>query len=350
MKFGLFYMIPCADWQSPVQRYQDTLEQIDLGDRLGFDNVWFAELHFDPRFSTTPSPLMVAAAAAQRTKKIRLGVAVNLLPLHNPVRIAEDIATLDVLSNGRAEFGVGRGAMPAHFQGFNIPIQENRERFVEYLDFVIRAWTQEEFSFVGKYHSAEGLRLVPKPVQKPHPPIRIASNSADTFEMVGNLGHNMFISPFVVPMPALRDGVKVYRETLAASGHPVSTMELSVNMPVFVAGDAEEARSVPESSVKNFLNVFLSSYDTPAMQRAIAANPRIKETQTRFREMTFDDWRNDIAICGDPSQCIEKIKALQEDFQPSEIICFFNQGGLIEHSRVMDAMKLFASEVMPHFK
>ena len=123
MKFGLFYMIPCADWQSPVQRYQDTLEQIDLGDELGFDNVWFAELHFDPRFSTTPSPLMVAAAAAQRTRKIRLGVAVNLLPLHNPVRIAEDIATLDVLSNGRAEFGVGRGAMPAHFQGFNIPIR-----------------------------------------------------------------------------------------------------------------------------------------------------------------------------------------------------------------------------------
>ena len=350
MKFGLFYMIPCADWQSPVQRYQDTLEQIDLGDELGFDNVWFAELHFDSRFSTTPSPLMVAAAAAQRTKKIRLGVAVNLLPLHNPVRIAEDIATLDVLSNGRAEFGVGRGAMPAHFQGFNIPIQENRDRFVEYLDFVIKAWTHEEFSFVGKYHSAQDLRIVPKPVQKPHPPIRIASNSADTFEMVGNLGHNMFISPFVVPMPALRDGVKVYRQTLAASGHPVSTMELSVNMPVFVAGEAEEARSVPEASVKNFLNALLSSYDTPAMQRAIAANPRVKETQARFKEMTLDDWRNDIAICGDPSQCVEKIKALQEDLQPSEIICFFNQGGLIEHPRVMNAMKLFASEVMPHFR
>ena len=350
MKFGLFYMIPCADWQSPVQRYQDTLEQIDLGDELGFDNVWFAELHFDPRFSTTPSPLMVAAAAAQRTRKIRLGVAVNLLPLHNPVRIAEDIATLDVLSNGRAEFGVGRGAMPAHFQGFNIPIQENRERFVEYLDFVIKAWTHEEFSFVGKYHSSQNLRLVPKPVQKPHPPIRIASNSADTFEMVGNLGHNMFISPFVVPMPALRDGVKVYRQTLAASGHLVSAMELSVNMPVFVARNAEEAGSVPEASVKNFLNVLLSSYDTPAMQRAIAANLRVKETQTRFKEMTFDNWRNDIAICGDPSQCIEKIKELQEDVQPSEIICFFNQGGLIEHSRVMDAMKLFASEVMPHFR
>ena len=149
----------------------------------------------------------------------------------------------------------------------------------------------------------------------------------------------MFISPFVVPMPALRDGVKVYRQTLAASGHPVSAMELSVNMPVFVAGDAEEARSVPEASVKNFLNALLSSYDTPAMQRAMAANPRVKETRTRFKEMTFDDWRDDIAICGDPSQCIEKIKAApRETSGRRRLSASSTRVGLIEHSpRVMDA-------------
>ena len=349
MKFGLFYQLPCADWQSPQQRYKDTLDQIELADELGYSNAWLAELHFNPRFSITPSPLMLAAAAAQRTTRIRLGVAVNLLPLHNPIRLAEDIAALDLLSNGRVEFGVGRGSMATHFQGFNIPQTENRERFIEGLEFIIGAWTHEEFSYQGKYYRADGLRLTPKPLQKPHPPVRVASNSSDTFEVVGQLGHNMFATPVIVPMPRLREGVKVYRDTLKAGAHPTGGAELSLMVPLFVAQDAGEARSVPEASVMNYVSVITSSYRDRVMQEVIAASPRASETRSRFQDMTYDDWSSGVAMYGDPAYCRDRLQTLVEEFQPGEVICWFNTGGLVEHARVMESMKLFSEEVMPYF-
>ena len=350
MKFGLFYQLPCAEWQSPAQRYEETLEQIQLGDELGFDHAWLAELHFDPRVSIIPSPLMVAAAAAQRTKRIRLGVAVNVLALHSPIRMAEDIATLDLLSNGRAEFGIGRGAIPAHFQGFNVPQEENRERFLESLDFIIKAWTQEEFSFEGKYYSAKNIRLVPKPLQKPHPPVRVACNSPETFVQMGELGYSIFAAPVVVPMPLLREGTRLYREALETNGHHTNGGELSLAAPIYVSARAEEAYRVPEPSVMNYCGNVVASFSTPLMQRIMETNPSAKQILSRFQAMTYDKWYTETAVFGDPPQVTEKLGPLLEEFQAGEFICWFNQGGLIEHSQVMEAMRLFASEVMPKFR
>ena len=177
MEFGTFYQLPCAPGQSPLQRYEDTMMQIQQADSLGLDVAWLAELHFFPTFSVMPSPLLVASALAQRTHRIRLGIAVNLLPLHNPLRNAEDAATLDILSNGRLEYGAGRGSIPLHFAGFNVSLEESRERFLEALDVVLLAWTTESFSHEGKYYQYRDVQVVPKPLQRPHPPIRIACNS-----------------------------------------------------------------------------------------------------------------------------------------------------------------------------
>src|SRR5438876_1128347 len=151
MRFGFFDQLPCADGFSEHQRYKDILAQIELGDALGFDTVWLGEIHFIRPFSILSDPLMALAAAAQRTKRIRLGTAVTLLPLHNPVKIAEEAAIADILSNGRLELGVGRGTAPLHYEGYGIPMEESRERFTEALDFIIAAWTNESFSFDGKY-------------------------------------------------------------------------------------------------------------------------------------------------------------------------------------------------------
>jgi alkanesulfonate monooxygenase SsuD/methylene tetrahydromethanopterin reductase-like flavin-dependent oxidoreductase (luciferase family) len=202
MKFSLFYEIPCAPSQSPSQRYEETLAQIELADELGFDTAWLAELHFHRPLSIMSAPLLVAAALARRTRRIRLGIAVNVLPLHHPIRCAEEAATLDVLSGGRMEFGAGRGALAMHFEGFNIPQSEASERFLEGLEVIKKAWAEESFSFEGKYLTIDELSVVPKPVQRPHPPIRVACNSLETFQRMGQLGYPIFAGPVVVPMAA----------------------------------------------------------------------------------------------------------------------------------------------------
>src|SRR5438445_13872963 len=183
MRFGFFDQLPCATGFTERQRYQDILAQFEVGDTIGFDTAWLGELHFSRAFSILADPLMVLAAAAQRTTRIRLGTAVTLLPLHNPVKIAEEAATADILSNGRLEFGVGRGTAPLHYTGYDIPQEESRERFDEALDFILQAWTQKQFSVQGKYFQARDLTVVPTPVQAPHPPVRIAANSPDTFPL-----------------------------------------------------------------------------------------------------------------------------------------------------------------------
>jgi alkanesulfonate monooxygenase SsuD/methylene tetrahydromethanopterin reductase-like flavin-dependent oxidoreductase (luciferase family) len=170
MEFGTFYQLPCAPEQSPLQRYEETLIQIQHADSLGLDIAWLAELHFFPTFSIMPSPLLVASAVAQRTRRIRLGIAVNLLPLHQPLRNAEDAATLDILSNGRLEYGAGRGSIPLHFAGYNIPLAESRERFLEALDVLMLAWTTERFSYDGKYYSIKTYAWCPSPYKSPFHP------------------------------------------------------------------------------------------------------------------------------------------------------------------------------------
>jgi alkanesulfonate monooxygenase SsuD/methylene tetrahydromethanopterin reductase-like flavin-dependent oxidoreductase (luciferase family) len=176
MKFGLFYQLPCATTQDAATRYQETIEQIVYAEELGFDTAWLAELHFNPLFSIMPAPLLVAAALAQRTTRIRLGTAVLLLPLQHPVRTAEEAAVVDLLSQGRLDLGVGRGMIAIHFQGFNVPREESRERFEEALTIITHAWTREVFQFDGKYYHVPETAVVPKPMQKPHPPLRIAAN------------------------------------------------------------------------------------------------------------------------------------------------------------------------------
>jgi len=216
MRFGFFDQLPCADADSERQRYQDLIAQIELGEELEFDTVWLGELHFSRAFSILADPLIVLAAAAQRTTRIRLGTAVTLLPLHNPVKIAEEAAIADILSNGRLEFGVGRGTAPVHYAGYDVPQEESRERFEEALDFILQAWTQEQFSSQGKYFRARDLTVVPKPVQMPHPPVRIAANSPDTFPLAARRRLPIFATPLINPPDKLKEGLAVYRETLPA--------------------------------------------------------------------------------------------------------------------------------------
>jgi alkanesulfonate monooxygenase SsuD/methylene tetrahydromethanopterin reductase-like flavin-dependent oxidoreductase (luciferase family) len=342
MRFGFFDQLPCADSQSESQRYRDILAQIELGDQLGFDSVWLGELHFGRSSSILACPLMVLAAAAQRTQCIRLGTAVTLLPLHSPVKIAEEAATADILSGGRLEFGVGRGTAPIHYVGYNVPQEESRERFEEALAVILQAWTSERLTYQGRYFHAQDLTVVPKPIQKPYPPIRLAANSPDTFAIAGRLGFPIFASPLINPPDKLQEYLAVHRDTLK----PGSRQDVALMFPVHVSGSREQARRECEASLMNF---FRSAGERlrPLGETTIKSYEAFQQVLARLERVTYEGIDRHMGVFGDPDHCVERIQALQRQFHMDEFIGYFNQGGLVDHATVKRSMELFATAVIP---
>ena len=156
--------------------------------------MWLAEIHVAPERSVCSAPLTLASAIAARTKRMKIGTGVQVLPLCHPLRLAEEAATVDQISHGRLIFGVGRSGFPRTYEAYGVPYGESRERFAETLEILKRAWTEESFSYKGKYYSFDNVALTPKPYQKPWPEIRIAANSADTFPAIAKLGHAVFVA------------------------------------------------------------------------------------------------------------------------------------------------------------
>jgi alkanesulfonate monooxygenase SsuD/methylene tetrahydromethanopterin reductase-like flavin-dependent oxidoreductase (luciferase family) len=341
MRFGFFDQLPCADSQSESQRIHNIIDQIVLGDEVGFDTVWLGELHFGRRSSILASPLMVLAAAAQRTKRIRLGTAVSLLPLHSPVKMAEEAATADILSGGRLEFGVGRGTAPVHYVGYNIPQEESRERFEEALEVILKAWTNDTFSYHGKYFQAEDLAVVPKPLQKPHPPLRLAANSPDTFAIGGRLGLPIFSSPLINPPEKLHEHLAVHRETLK----PGARQDVALMFSVHVSESRAKAREECEASLMNFFKA-AGERLRPLGEKAVKGYEAFQQAVAKLERATYEKVER-MSVFGDPEYCVERIRALQQEFQMDEFIGYFNQGGLVDPAIVNRSMELFAKEVIP---
>jgi alkanesulfonate monooxygenase SsuD/methylene tetrahydromethanopterin reductase-like flavin-dependent oxidoreductase (luciferase family) len=340
MRFGFFDQLPCAEGFTEQQRYKDIIAQIELGDEMGFDTAWLGELHFSRAFSLLADPLMVLAAAAQRTRRIRLGTAVTLLPLHNPVKIAEEAAICDILSDGRLELGCGRGTAPLHYAGYGIPQEESRERFDEALDFLLAAWKSERFSFQGKYFHAQHLTIVPRPLQQPHPPLRIAANSPDTFPFAARRGLPIFATPLINPPDKLLAGLAVYRETLPKG-------DTALAFPVHVADSREQARADSEKGLMRFLREAVERL-RPLGDHDVKSFEAFRQVLARMDRVTFADMDREMGVFGDPAYCIERVQALKAQYGMDEFICYFNQGGVMDHQMVRHSMTRFAREVMPH--
>ena len=346
MKFGLHYQVPCRPEQSSVQRYRDTIEQAVHAEALGFESVWPVEQHFNPELSISPAPLLMLSAIAERTENLRLGIAIVLLSLSHPVRVAEEIATLDVISNGRVEFGVGRGSIPRHFSGFGLKQSESRERMVEGLDLILQAWVSERFYFHGQFHHADNLSIVPRPVQQPHPPIRIAANSPDTFEWAGQQGYPIFVASQVNPFRKIKELLPIYRQARQKTGQPeASANDVTLLGPLYVAESPAQLREELEPSIRRFLESVATIY------ASLGPMPegRIKEVLDRMRQMTYEKVCEVMAIFETPERCVERLKQYQQDFNMGRMIGWFNPGGMVPHDCVMRSMELFAKKVMPFF-
>ncbi|MPZ24680.1 MAG: LLM class flavin-dependent oxidoreductase, partial [Dehalococcoidia bacterium] len=217
MDFGIFTMMTIRDGASQFDTFQEWLSLVDVAEEAGLDTFWLGESHFRPQRAVLSSPLVAAGAVAARTKRIRVGIAVQVLPLANPVRVAEEAAIVDHLSEGRFIFGVGRSSFLESYAGYGVDYSESRGMFLESLEIIRRAWSQESFSYDGKYYQFHDVHLVPKPYQQPHPPIRMAVESRETFGIAGRLGLPIFIR-YQLSIPELQDLLDGYERERHASG------------------------------------------------------------------------------------------------------------------------------------
>jgi alkanesulfonate monooxygenase SsuD/methylene tetrahydromethanopterin reductase-like flavin-dependent oxidoreductase (luciferase family) len=347
VRFGLFFQLPCAPEQSEPARYQETIEQIILADELGLDTAWLAELHFFRPFSIMPAPLHIATAAAQRTRRIRFGTGVTLLPFHHPLRIAEEAAVVDILTGGRLDFGVGRGTIAVHFQGFDIPREQSRERFEEALEIIQKAWTTEHFAHNGTFFTIPETAVAPKPIQKPHPPIRIAANSPETAEFAGLHGYDIMAASPINPLPGFFDHVRKYRNAVARSNHPAGAHDVAGLFFVCAADTPAKARAEYEPSMMHYFKTIGGQAMLGDRTQYEGSYSYLKQVRERAAQMNWEGVDATMAVFGPPDECIARINRIHEGAGINELVCWFNPGGMIPHRDVMASMERFASKVMP---
>jgi len=347
MKFDIFYQLPKTDAQKSAERYRDLIAQAVAAERLGFDTVWLAEVHFAPHFSIMPAPMMIHAAIAARTERIRLGLAVNLMPLHHPMRLAEETAMLDVLSGGRVEFGAGRGAFPLNYRGYGVPMAESRGMFEESLEFIRAAWTQDRVTFHGKLFNADQIQVVPKPLQQPHPPVRLAANSPDTFTYAGANGYPIFAGGPVNPFPVLADRLAIYDRALNEAKLARPADWFAGLLMVFAGRDRAAVRAILEPSLRNYFKSVAEIVEPESLARG--HQEEFEKVRTRLLTMEYEQADSLMGAFGDPEYIADRIAELKERFGFTRLVCWFETGGIAGHENILDSMRLFAEKVMPRF-
>jgi alkanesulfonate monooxygenase SsuD/methylene tetrahydromethanopterin reductase-like flavin-dependent oxidoreductase (luciferase family) len=349
MEFGMFHEFQRRPGQSEVEAFAESFDQVDVAEAAGLDVMWLAELHNAPERSVLAAPLNIATAIAARTKRMKIGVAVQVLPLCHPLRIAEEATTVDHISKGRLIFGVGRSGFPRTYQAYGISYAESRERFAEVLEILKRAWTQETFSFHGQFYNFDDICLVPKPYQSPYPELRIAVNSADTFQQTGEQGVPIFVATRLGDLNELVPNLRVYREAWAAAGHP-GNGKVYLRVPVYIAATEQQAREEPHESVMFFYRYLGARIEASASQEGARPLEQRAERGQRLMNIDYDEALRSKIIVGTPAMVVDRLAALKETLGLSGILAEMNCGMRIPNEQVVNSLQLMCAEVMPHFR
>jgi len=350
MKFGMLHL-----FESPAEKteYQVMKEQLDLmrsAEDLGFDSVWPAEHHFS-EYGYCASPALSLAAIASVTKRIRLGTGVVVLPFHNPIRVAEEFAMLDLMSDGRVEFGVGRGYQPIEFKGFQIDQAKSRGIFNESLEVIMQAWTRDRVNFKGVHFNIQDLEVRPKPLQKPHPPVWIAGLSEATFPMVGKWGCNLLCAPvFGFQGQTAGELLNSYRQALRSAGHDPATKEIAALCMVYCAETTEQAQRDFSGPVMWYYRTIAKYIAPPSGEAPVKTYELYAKTRDLAANISWDQLlAAGSLVCGNPQQCIEQIAAMKEKFGFTQLLCWTRMGGL-DTKKVLKSMELMQKHVIPYFK
>jgi alkanesulfonate monooxygenase SsuD/methylene tetrahydromethanopterin reductase-like flavin-dependent oxidoreductase (luciferase family) len=244
--------------------YARALERIEIMDQTGYDAVWLAEHHFSS-FSVCPSVHMVGTLAAARTKRLRIGTAVSLAPFYHPLRLAEEVALLDLLSGGRVNWGAGRGFARVEFTAFGVPPEESVSRFREAVEIVLRAWTDKKLTFTGRHFDFNDIEVLPKPAQQPHPPVWVAASSEDAIDWAASRGFSILMDPHS-SAPEVGAKRRHYAEKLAAAGFSDAGRDIPIARLVAIGGNAGRAAEVARLGAQWILNSYLGAQHRPVIQ------------------------------------------------------------------------------------
>jgi len=361
MKFGIFYehQLP-RPWKEndELKLYQDALDQVELADNLGIDYVWEVEHHFLEEYAHSSAPEVFLAACSQRTKNIRLGHGIKLMPpnYNHPARIAEEIATLDLVSNGRVEFGTGESSSLAELGGFKIPVEEKRDQWLEAVEQTCNMMTMEPYpGYEGKYFSMPCRNVLPKPTQKPHPPLWVACSNRETIKLAARLGMGALTFAFVDPEEAkhwVDDYYRILKEECIPIGHTINPNIAMVTSFGCHKNHDEAVKRMKEGF--QFFSYGLGHHYIFGINKPGRTNiwkefqkNKIKTEGRSTIELKISPDTEAPGI-GTP----EELSAYLKKFEKTGVdqVTFIQQGGRNKHEHICEALELFASDVMPEFK
>ena len=355
MKFGIFTIVPWHESKGQQQSLDEALEQIELADQLGIDEVWLGEHRFS-RHGLLSGIWSFAGLVAGRTKQIRIGTAVVVLPLHNPIMVAEEAAMIDVISGGRLNLGIGAGYQRQEFDGIGVDINESRERFYEAVDVIRNAWTEETLTFHGKFTNVDNLWVLPKPLQQPHPPLfQAVSTSPASIDFAAKNQIQVIAGGPTDILGQAPQVIKAWREKMEEYGHPHEHLDPPMSKGIYVAPTMEEAER-DAAELQNFSSRILRSEGNNGLiGMPIDKDGNIPPGYEHWASRQKDrDRRDDPGhaglppLRGTPEVVVERLK----ETQAAGINHVFGAFGFpgLPHEKVMRSIELFATQVMPHFQ
>jgi alkanesulfonate monooxygenase SsuD/methylene tetrahydromethanopterin reductase-like flavin-dependent oxidoreductase (luciferase family) len=340
LQFGVLQFFSWPNRAVPLQTvYARALERIGIMDRCGgYEAVWLAEHHFNT-YSVCPSVHVMGTLAAARTERLRIGTAVSLAPMYHPLRLAEEVALLDVLSGGRVNWGAGRGNDPVEFGVFGLDRDSSYARFREHVDVVLRAWREERLTYDGEFVHVRDVEVLPKPLQQPHPPVWVAASSPDAIDWAASVGHSILMDPHSSHAEIGRKFAS-YRDGLAAAGHAMEGRTIPIARLIAVAPTDAEAREVARRGAQ----WTVTSYASPARRAAAQGQRTWPAAMAAEHEAAPVDpverYVEQVIIHGSPGRVVDELLRLREEISLDYLLCapLSQQSFLLLTDEVLPAM------------
>ena len=330
MKFGVLQFFSWPERRVPLETvYARALQRIEIMDQTGYDAVWLAEHHFSG-FSVCPSVHVMGAHVAARTRRLRIGTAVSLAAFYHPLRLAEEVALLDVLSGGRVDWGAGRGFDRKEFENFGVTLDESAARFREAVSIVLAAWKSDRIDFDGQFFHFHDVEVLPKPLQRPHPPVWVAASSEPAIEWAAQQGHSILMDPHAAHVEIGRKR-ELYRGRLEERGHSFEGREIPMARLLAVAPSEAEALEVARRGARWILGSYLSD------QHAAIFDPKNLLGLADLQDPVERSLRGSV-IHGTPESVTDQILKLREEIGLEYLMC-----APLSHESFM----LFTERVLP---